>query len=37
VVGRMRSNMVFMDVPPITEDDNRQIVAYLQQRASSHR
>lgn len=34
VVGRMRANMVAMDVPPITDEEHRQIVAYLQERSA---
>ena len=32
VIGRMRANMVFMDVPSMTEDESRQIATYLQGR-----
>lgn len=33
VIGRMRANMVAMDVPPITDEENLRIVAYLQERS----
>ena len=33
VVARMRGNMLAMDVPPITDEEYLEIVAYLQERA----
>jgi cytochrome c5 len=32
IVARMRANMLAMDVPPITDDEYEQIVAYLHER-----